>query len=214
MVESRETLGAQLLAGLVGDFVTVESKIPEISKRNRKYRQAWALVEISRGVAPLSSFACRWPDWEVGSVLNDPEVALLIEEIGERPELVSLGQRRLATKTLNAALEVISARLEPSECGIHHARDVAELALKIDGALAKSSKEATPRKKRSLRLLGGVCTILSPEHPDGTEVVVRDAKDACAVFVAMRCVNEREFHDVWNCLSECLFVGSIELEGW
>lgn len=46
------------------------------------------------------------------------------------------------------------------------------------------------------------------------KVAVRCAEDACGLFVAMRCVGESEFHSVWDCLKESLFVGSLTLEGW
>ena len=202
------------LSGLSGEFDDVRPAISGIADRNRKVRQAWALVEVSRGIAPLSAFVSRWPDWDASKVLSDPEVTALIEEIGERPDLQSLAQQRLVAKTLDAALGVIAARLDPSDCGIHHARDVAELALKIDGAFAKGPKAVAAPRRRSFSLLGGVATVVSPEHPDGVGVLVRNAEGACRLFRAMRCVEMDEFHAVWECLKESLFVGSLTLEGW
>jgi hypothetical protein len=214
MAKSGETFADQILAGLAGGLATLEPEIPAIAERNRKYRQSWALVEVSCGEAHVSSFVSRWPEWDADDVLSDPEVVELVEEISRRSDLQTLAQQRLAGKALGAALEIMSVRLDASDCGIHHARDVAELALKIEGAAAKSPKAVAARRMRTMSLLGGVATVVSPEYPNGTQVAVRCVEDVCGLFVAMRCVNESEFHAVWDCLKESLFVGSLTLEGW
>ena len=214
MAKSGETFANQILAGLAGDLATLEPEIPAIAVRNRKYRQSWALVEVSCGEVHVSSFASRWPEWDADDVLSDPEVVELVEEISRRSDLQTLAQQRLAGKTLGAALEIMSARLDASDCGIHHARDVAELALKIEGAVSKRTKLAAAPRRRRMSLLASVATVISPEHPDGTQFGVRCVEDVCGLFVAMRCVDKREFYAVWDCLKESLFVGSLTLEGW
>jgi hypothetical protein len=115
---------------------------------------------------------------------------------------------------MDAAMAVITARLNAADCGIHHARDAAELAMKIDASLAQDTKTNTMARRRSLNILNRVATVVTPEHPSGVELLVQDAEGAMRLFRAMRCVEADEFHAVWKVLHESLFVGSLVLEGW
>jgi len=214
MPESCSGFADGLLAGIDSDLDTLMSEIDIIADGNRKFRQAWGLVEVSRGICSLSSFEARWPDWQAQDIISDPEIAMLVEEVGERSDLQTLAQRNLATKTLDSALKVISARLDSSDCGIHHARDVADLAIKLETASTKSSKLVAAPRSRSFSIINRVATVVSPEYPDGIELRVSDVSDGLRLFRAMRCVEVADFHAVWDVLQESLFVGSLTLEGW
>ena len=214
MSESSNGFADGLLAGIDGDLDTLMSEIDIIAEGNRKFRQAWGLLEVSRGICSLPSFKARWPDLDIQDILSDREVAALVEEVGERTDLQVLAQQNLATKTLDAALKVKSARLDSSDCGIHHARDAADLAIKLETASAKGAKLVPAPRRRSFSIINRIATVVSPEHPDGIELRVSDISDGLRLLRAMRCVEVGEFHAVWDVLQESLFVGSLTLEGW
>lgn len=214
MPESSSGFADGLLAGIDGDLDKLMSEIDIIADGNRKFRQAWGLVEVSRGICSLSTFEARWPDLDAQEILSDPEVAALVEEVGERTDLQVLAQQNLAMKTLDAALKVISVRLDSSDCGIHHARDVADLAIRLETASTKGAKLVVPPRRRSFSIINRIATVVSPEHPDGVDLRVSDVWDGLRLFRAMRCVEVAEFHAVWDVLHESLFVGSLTLEGW
>ena len=214
MVEIRDDLGKQLLAGIEGSFEELQPNIDVISIENRRARQAWSVAEISLGIKPSSSFKTTWPDDTLENVLIDPHVVALAEEIGERSDLQRIGKQMAAVKAMDAAMAVITARLNTADCGIHHARDAAELAMKIDASLAQDIKTTPVARRRSLNILNGAATVATPEYPSGFELHVQDVEDAIRLFRAMRCVGEDEFVAVWEVLRESLFVGSLVLEGW
>ncbi|RXV58077.1 hypothetical protein C6W92_17125 [Roseovarius sp. A46] len=207
------SITTELLAGIEGNFDQLKPEVDTISEKNRKFRQAFGLVEVSRGIIPASSFEARWPGWEVSMLLSDPEVKARIEEIGGRPDLQVLAQQKLTAQTLDTALEVITARLKEADCGIHHARDVAELAIKLDNSRGSPKAQPAPRR-RSFNLIARIATVVSPEYPDGLGVQVASIEGALALFRAMRCVEIDEFRAVWAQLQESLFVGALTLEGW
>ena len=214
MAEPKRDFAVHLLAGINGDLKILEPHFDSIRVESRDFRLAWGLVEFSHGLRTLSSLEIMWPNCKIEKVLTNPEVAALVERIGERPDLKIQGQQKLVSRTLDAALEVIGSRLEATDVGIHHARDVAELAIKIDTALAKSGKLAPAKRSRSFAIFNRMATVTSPEYPDGVDFIITHPESVLPLFRAMRCVDLEDFEAVWNVLNGSLFTGSLTLEGW
>ena len=214
MTKPRVDFAGQLLAGLDGTFESLEPQLDSLAAENRNYRLAWALVEVSHGIIPVSAFRSSWPAYKIEDALRNPELTALVEEIGSRSDIQTLGQQKLTTKTMQAALGLVAARLEASDCGIHHARDAADLAIKINSALSKSGKPEPMQRMRSVRIFNRIATVQSPEFPDGFNLEIESNGSALKLFRAMRCIEPDEFRDVWSVLKTSLFSGSITLEGW
>ena len=214
MTKPRVDFAGQLLAGLDGTFESLEPQLDSLAAENRNYRLAWGLVEVSHDIIPVSAFRSSWPAYKIEDALRNPELTALVEEIGSRSDIQTLGQQKLTTKTMQAALGVIATRLEASDCGIHHARDAADLAIKINSALSKSGKPEPMQRMRSVRIFNRIATVQSPEFPDGFNLEIESNGSALKLFRAMRCIEPDEFRDVWSVLKTSLFTGSITLEGW
>ena len=214
MAETKLDFSGRLLAGINGDLQILEPHFDSIRVESQDFRLAWGLVEVSRGLRSLESLETMWPDCEIEEVLIDPKVVALVEHIGARTDLQIQGQKKLVSRTLDAALEVIGSRLEATDVGIHHARDVAELAIKIDTALAKSDKPVPLIRRRSFNIFNKIATVTSPEYPDGIDFIITHPESVLPLFRAMRCVDLEEFQSVWDVLLCSLFTGSLTLEGW
>ena len=214
MAEPKTDFAVRLLAGINGDLQILEPHFDNIRVESQDFRLAWGLVEVSHGLRTLSSLEIMWPNREIEKVLTNPEVAALVEHIGERPDLQIQGQQKLVSRTLDAALKVIGSRLEVTDVGIHHARDVADLAIKIDTALTKSGKLAPAKRSRSFAIFNRMATVTSPEYPDGVDFIITHPESVLPLFRAMRCVELEDFEAVWNVLNGSLFTGSLTLEGW
>jgi hypothetical protein len=214
MAESPVDFAGQLLAGLDGTFESLEPQLDSLAAENRNYRLGWGIVEVSHGIIPVSAFRSSWPEYNIEDALRNPELTALVEEIGSRPDIQTLGQQKLTTKTMQAALGLVATRLEASDCGIHHARDAADLAIKINSALSKSGKPEPMQRMRSVRIFNRIATVQSPEFPYGFDLEIKSNGSALKLFRAMRCIEPDEFRDVWSVLKTSLFSGSITLEGW
>lgn len=214
MAEPKRDFAVRLLAGINEDLEILEPHFDCIKVESRDFRLAWGLVEVSRGLRTLGSLEIGWPNLKIEKVLTDPEVVALVEQIDARPDLQIQGQQKLVSRTLDAALEVIGSRLEATDVGIHHARDVAELAIKIDTALTKSGKLAPAKRSRSFAIFNRMATVTSPEYPDGVDFIITHPESVLPLFRAMRCVDLEDFEAVWNVLNGSLFTGSLTLEGW
>ena len=214
MTKPHLNFAGQLLAGLDGTFESLEPQLDSLAAENRNYRLAWRLVEVSHDIMPVSAFRSSWPEYKIEDALRNPELTAPVEEIGSRSDIQTLGQQKLCTKTMHIALGVIAARLEASDCGIHHARDAADLAIKINSALSKSGKPEPMQRMRSVRIFNRIATVQSPEFPNGIDLGIKSNGSALKLFRAMRCIEPDEFRDVWSVLKTSLFSGSITLEGW
>ena len=214
MAETKLDFSGRLLAGINEDLKILEPQFDNIILESQSFRLAWGLVELSRGLRSLESLETMWPNYKIEEVLIDPKVVALVEHIGTRPDLQIQGQQKLVSKTLDAALVVIGARLEATDVGIHHARDVAELAIKIDTALTKTGKPTPAKRRRSFNIFNKIATVTSPEYPDGVDFIITHPESVLPLFRAMRCVDLEEFQSVWDVLLCSLFTGSLTLEGW
>ena len=214
MTKPRVDFAGQLLAGLDGTFENLEAQLDSLAAENRNYRLAWGLVEVSHNIIPVSAFRSSWPAYNIEDALRNPELIALVEEIGSRSDIQILAQQKLTTKNMRVALGVIAARLKASDCGIHHARDAADLAIKMNSALSKSRKPELMQRMRTVRIFNRIATVQSPEFPDGFNLEIESNGSALKLFRAMRCIEPDEFRDVWSVLKTSLFTGSITLRGW
>ena len=103
----------------------------------------------------------------VEKALQTPELTLLVEELA-RTDIQAAEQRKIAVKTMQSALSVITKRLQTSDWG-PLCKDAADLAFKINNAASAMQFSEPINRARSVRVFNRVATVESPEHPTGIQ---------------------------------------------